>query len=258
MKHSVVSALLILLGAGLALAQAPAPLTRVMPLYPLRALDRGIEGWVELSFTILPDGTTADIAVTDAYPKGTFDKPAKAALAKWTYAPADAPRPQMRVLMPFGLLSAGSVRGEVNDKITAALKAITDQRHAEADALLTELSKIEGLTLAEYALFERARGIARFSAGQHAEAAVSFERAMRLFGAKLNPEPRAAWARLLVMARVNAGQFADAVADFDQWGLAEASVAQDIAPTIAQIRTALAAGEDVSTDAASVSAGPPK
>jgi TonB family protein len=247
-KHFIFTALLILLGASSTFAQTPDPITRAAPLYPLRALDRGIEGWVELTFTLTPDGIPVDIAVTDAYPKGLFDKPAKAALAQWRYPPAEAARPGLRLTMPFALLTVGSVRAEINERINAALKAVAERRPADADAGLAALGKIEGLTLAEYALFERARGLARFTGGAFAEAVVSFERALALFGRKLAAKPQAEWARLLVMARVNARQFPEAVADFDAWQLAEAEVARDIAPSIAQIRDAIARGRPMAID----------
>lgn len=63
------------------------PLVRVNPLYPPRAQSRGIEGWVLLQFTITPQGTTKDIEVLDADPKGFFERAAKDAVRKYKYKP---------------------------------------------------------------------------------------------------------------------------------------------------------------------------
>jgi protein TonB len=63
------------------------PLVRVNPLYPPRAQARGVEGWVLLEFTITPQGTTKDITVLDADPKGHFERAAKDAVRKYKYKP---------------------------------------------------------------------------------------------------------------------------------------------------------------------------
>lgn len=63
------------------------PLVRVSPLYPPRAQSRGIEGWVLLQFTITPQGTTKDIEVLDADPKGYFERAARDAVKKYKYKP---------------------------------------------------------------------------------------------------------------------------------------------------------------------------
>ncbi len=75
-------------GAAAAGASSEAiPLVRVNPLYPPRALARGIEGWVLLRFTIGPQGTTKDIEVLDANPKGYFERAATNAVEKYRYKP---------------------------------------------------------------------------------------------------------------------------------------------------------------------------
>jgi protein TonB len=63
------------------------PLVRVNPQYPPHAQTRGIEGWVLLQFTITPEGTTKDIEVLDADPKGYFERAAKDAVRKYKYKP---------------------------------------------------------------------------------------------------------------------------------------------------------------------------
>jgi len=63
------------------------PLVRIAPDYPRRAASRGIEGWVQVQFTITPTGTVKDAVVVDANPKKTFDEAALKAIARWRYNP---------------------------------------------------------------------------------------------------------------------------------------------------------------------------
>jgi periplasmic protein TonB len=74
-------------GAGSGYGSEAIPLVRVNPLYPPRAQSRGVEGWVLLRFTITPQGTTKDIEVLDADPKGYFERAAKDAVRKYKYKP---------------------------------------------------------------------------------------------------------------------------------------------------------------------------
>lgn len=63
------------------------PLVRINPDYPPRALSRGIEGWVQVQFTITETGSVTDAIVVDASPKGTFDDAAIKAILRWKYNP---------------------------------------------------------------------------------------------------------------------------------------------------------------------------
>ncbi|MGB0919949.1 MAG: energy transducer TonB [Alphaproteobacteria bacterium] len=63
------------------------PLVRVAPQYPRRALSRGIEGWVQVEFTISKVGTVENPSVIDADPPGIFNRAAMKAVAKWKYKP---------------------------------------------------------------------------------------------------------------------------------------------------------------------------
>ncbi|MBW2271636.1 MAG: energy transducer TonB [Deltaproteobacteria bacterium] len=63
------------------------PMVRVQPTYPPRALERGIEGWVIVEFTITPQGTVADPSVIEAEPGSMFNRAALRAIRKWKYKP---------------------------------------------------------------------------------------------------------------------------------------------------------------------------
>jgi TonB family protein len=73
----------------------PVPLKIVQPTYPRRAMTKGIEGTVTLSFTIDADGVPREIRVEhDAVPGEYFDSAAEYALERWRFDPARVIRGQ--------------------------------------------------------------------------------------------------------------------------------------------------------------------
>ena len=67
------------------------PTNQVGPNYPPRAQRRGMEGFVEVAFTIRRDGSvdSSSIRVTSAQPRRVFDDAARDAIAKWQFEPSD-------------------------------------------------------------------------------------------------------------------------------------------------------------------------
>jgi len=63
------------------------PLVRVEPQYPMKAKQQGIEGWVELMFTITEMGLVTDVIVTAANTGTIFNRAAIQAVSKWKYNP---------------------------------------------------------------------------------------------------------------------------------------------------------------------------
>ena len=62
--------------------------TREIPAnYPADAQRRGIQGWVDLEFTVAADGSTRDVIVTSAQPQDAFDKAAIDAMRRWRFEP---------------------------------------------------------------------------------------------------------------------------------------------------------------------------
>ena len=83
-------------------ARMPIPFLTPAPEYPQRALARGIEGWVLVSFTIAATGTVADPMVVDASPPGVFDAAALRAVMRYRYRPqivAGVPTPTPGMLL---------------------------------------------------------------------------------------------------------------------------------------------------------------
>jgi protein TonB len=63
------------------------PQVRIQPDYPIQARQKGIEGWVDVVFTVGPDGSVRDPVVVNAKPKAIFDRAALQAVKGWKYNP---------------------------------------------------------------------------------------------------------------------------------------------------------------------------
>jgi TonB family protein len=59
----------------------------VAPDYPRFAASRGIEGWVDLEFTVARDGSTKNIEVADASHERYFRDEAVGAVQRWHFEP---------------------------------------------------------------------------------------------------------------------------------------------------------------------------
>jgi len=61
--------------------------TYVAPVFPARASERNLEGWVDIEFTVGTDGKTRNIVVTDASHEAFFRREATEAVSKWQFEP---------------------------------------------------------------------------------------------------------------------------------------------------------------------------
>lgn len=57
------------------------------PRYPARALREGIEGWVQVEFTVNKEGEVIDPIVVDAEPEGYFEESSLTAVRKFRFEP---------------------------------------------------------------------------------------------------------------------------------------------------------------------------
>jgi protein TonB len=73
------------LSAGLA-DRDPLPLVRVEPQYPPQAARQGLEGWVQVRFTISAAGSIKDATVVRSS-NPVFERAALTAVNKWKYQP---------------------------------------------------------------------------------------------------------------------------------------------------------------------------
>ena len=82
------------------------PLVRIEPDHPMRARQRGIEGWVQVQFDVSRAGTVENAVVVASNPPRIFDDAAVQAVLKWKYNPkiqngATVARQGLQVVFPF-------------------------------------------------------------------------------------------------------------------------------------------------------------
>ncbi|WP_257385099.1 M56 family metallopeptidase [Tahibacter caeni] len=107
----------------------------VQPLYPERALLRGIEGSVRLSYYVDEDGRVRDVRVEQSNPPTVFDSAALSALRKWRFVPGSFEAGSRRYsrLFVFALeggapLPAGSAIEEATTLEAGDCRTITGSR----------------------------------------------------------------------------------------------------------------------------------
>jgi TonB family protein len=61
--------------------------TYVAPVYPQRAHERNLEGWVDIEFTVGIDGRTRNVSVTEASHETLFRREATEAVEAWQFEP---------------------------------------------------------------------------------------------------------------------------------------------------------------------------
>ena len=113
-KYALISSLIVSLGLAwhapaaavssgeTAESEAPPVLVRVAPNYPRRAVQRRIEGYVELAFDIDNRGRPTNIEVVASEPKGVFDREVIKAVRQWRYEPIVYQGATLRMEMNFG------------------------------------------------------------------------------------------------------------------------------------------------------------
>ncbi|WP_033138562.1 energy transducer TonB [Aeromonas finlandensis] len=74
-------------GEGIGVGDMLMPLQRIEPVYPYRAQQSGIEGFVTLRFSVNAEGGVQDVEVVEARPKRQFERAAIQAINKWRYQP---------------------------------------------------------------------------------------------------------------------------------------------------------------------------
>lgn len=75
------------IGRSGSLDAGPVAKMLVAPPYPASAAREGIEGEVEVEFTIRADGSVTDVTILRATPPGVFEQAARRAVARWQFLP---------------------------------------------------------------------------------------------------------------------------------------------------------------------------
>jgi protein TonB len=63
----------------------PPVVDQVAPRYPPLAMRRRVEGFVELQFTVMPDGSVTNVSVLRSDPRNMFDREAINAMQRWRF-----------------------------------------------------------------------------------------------------------------------------------------------------------------------------
>lgn len=68
------------------------PLSTARPQMPEWACKQGIRGWVEVVFTVMPNGRVANVKLIEADPRGVFEAAAIESISHWIYESNDKAR----------------------------------------------------------------------------------------------------------------------------------------------------------------------
>jgi len=63
------------------------PLAKIPPIYPMRAMRRGIEGWVKVRFLVNTQGRVEQLKVIESDPESVFDKSVINCISQWKFKP---------------------------------------------------------------------------------------------------------------------------------------------------------------------------
>tara|TARA_R110002126_G_scaffold38317_14_gene114470 strand:- start:154 stop:1359 length:1206 start_codon:yes stop_codon:yes gene_type:complete len=89
--------------AGSNKAQKLAPVVRIEPKYPLKAAEKGITGFVRMTFSVDADGVVDHVTVVKSSPEGMFEQEAVEALKKWRYTATGTEHKGQQVQLDFEL-----------------------------------------------------------------------------------------------------------------------------------------------------------
>lgn len=68
------------------------PLSTARPQMPEWACKQKLKGWVEVVFTVMPNGRVRDVKIVDADPKGVYEAAAIESVSNWIYSPFKSAR----------------------------------------------------------------------------------------------------------------------------------------------------------------------
>jgi TonB family protein len=218
---------------------------RVPPLFPAKAIERGQEGWVDVRFSITPEGTTSAVRIVAEYPRHVFSRSAINAVAKWTYKPRQEggsamPQGNNQAVLSFALNDSSAIREENAPKFTAARAALDARDWPATTKAAAAIAETESLNLFELASLEEIKGRLAYGEQRFAEAADCFSRALEIT-AHFSPDTRDALTALLVRAKLYSGDTAAAVTAFDHWNPPPRDDIRDLRRAVETARAGLSA-----------------
>jgi bla regulator protein blaR1 len=118
-----------LMQAEVPAAEVPVRLHVVPPVYPSRAMTSGVEGNVELEYSIGSDGSVSDIRVVRTQPEGVFDAAAQTALSQWRFERPNADISGTRYMQNFAFTLHGkTAAADSNTKCQQVLGSLICRR----------------------------------------------------------------------------------------------------------------------------------
>jgi TonB family protein len=120
-------------------------LLAVDPQYPASAAEEGVEGFVELGFTVTDLGLVENAVVTSAEPPGVFERAALAAIARWRYS-AEEGRAAVTLSHRFDFASGdAAIARSAPSRATAetAIDAIIARSGSHGEDADTDLAAVE-------------------------------------------------------------------------------------------------------------------
>ena len=146
------------------------PIERTAPRYPGVELQRGRQGWVELSFVVTTDGKVIDPIVQDSSGSPHFERAARDVVADWTYEPATwngevVQQCDNKVLITFAVEDAGkTVSRSFARKYNKINEVLSAGDLDESGEMIDDVFDSKDLTLPEvtwlWALEARRAGLA--------------------------------------------------------------------------------------------------
>lgn len=185
------------------------PMTRENPKYPYKAVQKGIEGWVLLSFVVEIDGTTSEVVVLDSSPSEFFEMAAIEAVSKWTYEPAQfggevVRQSNTRIVLSFEF--ENGIKGAsrfFHKRYKDAQKAVNAGDLETADKLIAEIDEKGTTSQYENAYFEILQASVHQKKGELKEAIGHLKRAVMAKGDHLERKHRRQLLRSLFALQVH-------------------------------------------------------
>lgn len=221
------------------------------PDYPIDAIRNKTVGWVFLSYSVLPDGRTENVVVTDSFPSGLFDANAVRSIQSFVYEDrfVEGDKFKIQNALHFSLDDKPKLRRAVSKKLKEAQKLILEGRNLDqAERVLDKISLRKALNLYEIMVIQQAYGLLAYKREDSVRAAFYLDRAQRIERG-MDSDLSDLATQTLVNAFVETEQFCKAVNTFENWKLPQDSIyRKTLGPKIGYIRSALMSGGPIELD----------
>lgn len=201
--------------------------TQPLPLFPLRELNRGHEGWVLIDLAVSDEGVVGDARIVESSGSKAFDEVALETLQKWRFDPASR-KTICRVLVNFEFhRTYPRLSRRFLSRYKSAHEAIDNGDLEKAQDLVDKMRHDSKLTVFELAYTNIAAGHVAAERGERAEQLKYFRRAMLNEGRWLENRTYRYLLYAAVVLEIQEEDFASALRDYAL--LTETSTGREIA-----------------------------